>query len=166
MFSFRQKIFVSYLTVFLVFIILMFPFVTRWVQKIVLQSMEARTTEIIANIKDAPNNDALVRRLKDQKSIMFFRTSIITNEHKVLYDSHTKRLLGPKFSQDYVVDHPEILQAFQDGVGYQEDYSQILNQKFAYFAKAFDFHGKNYVLQQPFLINMLEKSFMTLKSAF
>ncbi len=150
MFSFRQKIFISYLTAFLVFIILMFPFVTSWVQKIVLKSMEARAAEIIANIKDAPNKEALVRRLKDQKSLMFFRTSIITNEHKILYDSHTKRLLGPKFSQDYIIDHPEVLQAFQKGVGYQEDYSQILNQKFAYFAKVFDFHGKNYVLRTAF----------------
>lgn len=150
MFSFRQKIFVSYLTVFLVFILLMFPFVTNWVQKIVFQAMEARASEIIANIQDAPNDDALVRRLKDQKSLMFFRSSIITNEHKVLYDSHTKRLLGPKFSQDYVIDHPEVLQAFQEGAGYHEDYSQILNQKFAYFAKAFDFHGKTYVLRTAF----------------
>ena len=117
MFSFRQKIFVSYLTVFLIFIVLMFPFVTSWVQRIVFQAMDARSSEIIANIQDAPNNDALVRRLKDQKSLMFFRSSIISNEHKVLYDSHTKRLLGPKFSQDYVVDHPEVLQAFQEGVG-------------------------------------------------
>ncbi len=150
MLSFRQKIFITYLSVFLVFIILMFPFVAKWVQTIVLQSMEARATEIIAHIKDAPNNDALVRRLKDQKSIMFFRSSIITNEHKVLYDSHTKRLLGPKFSQEYIVDHPEVLEAFQKGVGYHEDYSQILNQKFAYFAKAFDFHGKTYVLRTAF----------------
>ena len=56
----------------------MFPFMTRWVQKIVFQSMEARATEIITNIKDAPNNEALVRRLKDQKSLMFFRSSIIS----------------------------------------------------------------------------------------
>lgn len=150
MFSFRQKIIVSYFAVFLVFIVFMFPFVSRWVQRIVLQSMETRSAEIIANIKEAPNNEALVRRLKDQKSIMFFRTSIITNEHKVLYDSHTKRLLGPKFSQEYIIDHPEILEAFRDGVGYQEDYSQILNQKFAYFAKTFDFHGKTYVLRTAF----------------
>jgi two-component system phosphate regulon sensor histidine kinase PhoR len=128
----------------------MFPFVTRWVQGIVFQAMESRASEIIANIKDAPNNDALVRRLKDQKSLMFFRSSIISHEHKVLYDSHTKRLLGPKFSQDYIVDHPEVLQAFQEGFGYQEDYSQILNQKFSYFAKAFDFHGKTYVLRTAF----------------
>jgi two-component system phosphate regulon sensor histidine kinase PhoR len=150
MFSFRQKIFVSYLTVFLVFILLMFPFVTRWVQTIVFQAMEARATEIIMNIKDAPNNDALIRRLKDQKSLMFFRCSIISHEHKVLYDSHTKRLLGPKFSQDYIVDHPEVIQAFRENVGYHEDYSQILNQKFSYFAKAFDFHGKVYVLRTAF----------------
>lgn len=158
MFSFRQKIFVSYLTVFLVFIVLLFPFVNRWVHRIVLQSMESRATEIIANIQDAPNNDALVRRLKDQKSILFFRSSIITNEHKVLYDSHTKRLLGPKFSQDYVVDHPEVLEAFQEGVGYHEDYSQILNQKFAYFAKAFDFHGKTYVLRTAFPYQYVSES--------
>jgi two-component system phosphate regulon sensor histidine kinase PhoR len=150
MFSFRQKIFVSYLTVFLIFIILMFPFVTKWVQKIVLQSMEGRTSEIIINIQDALDNDDLVQRLKDQKGIMFFRTSIITNEHKILYDSHTKRLLGPKFSQDHVVNHPEVLQAFREGTGYHEDYSQILNQKFSYFAKAFDFHGKTYVLRSAF----------------
>lgn len=150
MFSFRQKIFVSYLTVFLVFILLMFPFVTRWVESIVLQAMEARASEIIINIKDAPNNDALIRRLKDQKSLLFFRCSIISHEHKVLYDSHTKRLLGPKFSQDFVVDHPEVIQAFHENLGYHEDYSQILNQKFAYFAKAFDFHGRTYVLRTAF----------------
>jgi two-component system phosphate regulon sensor histidine kinase PhoR len=150
MFSFRQKIFISYLAVFLVFIVLMLPFVTSWVHRIVFQAMEDRASEIIANIKDAPNNEALVRRLKDQKGLMFFRSSVITDEHKVLYDSHTKRILGPKFSQNYVVDHPEVLQAFQEGVGYNEDYSQILNQKFAYFAKSFDFHGRTYVLRTAF----------------
>lgn len=150
MFSFRQKIFITYLSVFFVFIILMFPFISSWVHQIVFQAMETRASEIIANIKDAPNNEALVKRLKDQKSLMFFRSSVISDEHKVLYDSHIKRLLGPKFSQNYVVDHPEVLQAFKEGVGYHEDYSQLLNQKFAYFAKAFNFHGKTYVLRTAF----------------
>ena len=50
--------------------------------------------------------------------------SVITDERKVLYDSHTKRLLGKRFSQEYTVDQcqPEILEAFQKGVGYHEDY--------------------------------------------
>lgn len=150
MLSFRQKIFISYLYVFFIFLVLMFPLVTSWVHQIVFQTMESRASEIIENIRDAPNNEALVKHLKDQKSIMFFRSSVITDEKKVLYDSHTKRLLGPKFSQGYVVNHPEVLQAFEKGIGYHEDYSQLLNQTYSYFAKAFDFHGKRYILRTAF----------------
>lgn len=150
MFSFRQKILVNYLCVFLVFLLLLFPFINKWVNRIIFQAMEARASEIIENVKDSPNNAALVKRLKDQKSIMFFRSSIISNEKKVLYDSHTKRLLGPKFSQGYIVDHPEVLEAFDKGVGYHEDYSELLGQMFSYFAKSFDFQGKKYVLRTAF----------------
>ena len=150
MFSFRQKIFLSYLGVFLLVTLLVCSFVAQWVQRIVLQSMESRATEIVAIIREAPNHDALVHRLKDQKSVMFFRSSVITDEHKVLYDSHTKRILGPKFSRDYVVEHPEVMQALREGIGYYEGHSAILNQEFAYFAKAFDFHGKNYVLRTAY----------------
>jgi len=150
MFSFRQKIFLSSALVFFIFIILLFPFISRWVHHIVIQSMEDRVTEIIQNIKDAPNNEALIRRLKDQKSLVFFRVSVISHEHKLLYDSHVKRILGPKFTQEYIVDHPEVLEAFRTGVGFKEDYSQLLNQKFAYFAKAFNFHGRVYVLRTAF----------------
>lgn len=162
MLSFRQKIFLSSALTFFVFIILLFPFISQWVHHIVIQSMEDRVTEIIENIKEAPNNEALIRRLKDQKSLVFFRVSVISHDHKVLYDSHVKRLLGPKFSQEYIVDHPEVLEAFCTGVGFQEDYSQLLNQKFAYFAKAFNFHGRVYVLRTAFphqYVNEITKNF-------
>ncbi len=150
MFSFRQKIFLSSALVFFTIILLLFPFISRWVHQIVIRLMEDRVTEIIENIKEAPNDEALIRRLKDQKGIVFFRVGIISHEHKLLYDSHVKRILGPKFSQDYIVDHPEVLEAFRTGLGFEEDYSQLLNHKFAYLAKAFDFHGRVYVLRTAF----------------
>ncbi len=49
-----------------------------------------RTTELALRIQEAPHNEALVQRLRDQKYRIFFRVSIITNERKVLYDSYTK----------------------------------------------------------------------------
>lgn len=162
MFSFRQKIFLSSALVFVVLNIFLFPFVSRWVHHIVIQSMEDRVTEIIVNIKDAPSNEALIKRIKDQKSLMFFRVSVISHEHKVLYDSHVKRMLGPKFSQDYIVDHPEVLEAFRTGTGFHEEYSQLLGQKFAYFAKAFNFHGRVYVLRTSFphqYVNEITRNF-------
>lgn len=150
MFSFRQKIFISYLVVFLVFCALMFPFASHTVRKIASKAMEDRAKELISKIQSAPTDEALIRRLKEQKPQVFFRVSVINNEGKVIYDSHTKRLLGPRFSQEYVVDHPEVLQAFEHGIGYAEDYSELLEQKFSYFAKTFDFHGKTFVMRTAF----------------
>lgn len=150
MFSFRQKIFIAYSAVFFILILLMFPIVSQWVHQTVINAMDDRATEIIEKIKEAPNNESLVRRLKDQKSIVFFRVSVITNESKILYDTHTKRLLGPKFSQDFIVHHPEVDEAMMHGTGYHEEFSSLLGQKFAYFAKAFEFHHKIYVLRTAF----------------
>lgn len=150
MFSFRQKIFITYLIVVLIFLVLMFPFAASTVKKIAKKGMQDRATELIAKIQSAPNNDAMIRRLKEQKALIFFRISVINDERKILYDSHTKRLLGPRFSQEYVVDHPEVLEAFANGTGYMEDYSDLLGQKFSYFAKSFNFHGKTYVMRTAF----------------
>jgi two-component system phosphate regulon sensor histidine kinase PhoR len=150
MLSFRQKILLSFVFVFVIFIALMVPFASNTVKKIASKAMQDRAQELIEKIQTAPNNDALIRRLKEQKPLIFFRVSVISDERKVLYDSHTKRLLGPRFSQEYVVDHPEVMEAFEKGLGYNEDYSELLGQKFSYFAKSFDFHGKTYIMRTAF----------------
>ncbi len=157
MLSFRKKIFTTYLFVFLAFIAMMFPFAQKTVKNIVQKSMNDRASAILEKIRRAPNDDALIADLKEQKQLIFFRVSLISNERKILYDSHTKRLLGPRFSQEFVVSHPEVLQAFEEGTGYHEEYSEILAQDFAYFAKTFDFHGKTYVLRIAFPLQYVEE---------
>lgn len=150
MFSFRSKILMSFVVAFATIISLIIPFVNTTVHKISYNAMEIKTEDLISVLQTAPNNESLIRRLKEQRVLFFFRVSVITDERKVLYDSHTKRLLGNRFSQEYIVDHPEVLDAFKTGVGYNEDYSELLGQKFSYFAKSFDFHGKVYVLRTAF----------------
>jgi two-component system, OmpR family, phosphate regulon sensor histidine kinase PhoR len=150
MFSFRQKIFFTYIIVFLFFVAITFPLATYMVRSISAKVIEDRTDEIISKIQSAPNNDALVRRLKEEKQLIFFRISIIDNDRRVIYDSHAKRLLGPRFSQEYVVDFPDVMEAFESGEGSHVDYSELFEQKFFYFAKAFDFHGKRYVIRTAF----------------
>ncbi len=172
MLSFKQKIFIAYLVIYIILIALMFPFGNRSVKKIVNMGMEDRAKEMILKIQTAKNDDGLIRVLKEQKSLVFFRISVINDDYKVLYDSHTKRLLGPRFSQEHVVHHPEVIDAFEHGVGYNEGYSELLGQKFAYMAKSFNFHGKTYVLRTAFpykyvvqLINDFEIGFFILSSA-
>lgn len=157
MFSFRQKIFITYVLVFLVFIAMIFPFAQRTVKDIVRKGMEDRAADVIQKIDTAPNDEALLRKIKDAKALIFFRVSIITNERKVLYDSHKKRILGPRFSQDHVVNHPEVIEAFRTGTGYHEEYSDTLEQDFYYLAMAFNFHGKTYVLRTAFPLRYVEE---------
>ncbi len=152
----RKKIFLSYFVLFSVFMLLMIPFADALVKRIIVQSMDDQATELVQKIHKAPNEEALVRYLKGQKPLIFFRVGIITNEHKVLYDSHTKRVLGPEFNQQFVIHHPEVQEAFEKGTGYHEEYSDILGQKFAYYAKAFDFHGKTFVLRTAFPFQYVE----------
>lgn len=171
MFTFRQKILLSYVAVFLVFLALMSPFSSYFVGWVVEKAMENRARELIEKIQTASNNETMIRKLKELKPLIFYRVSVITNDRKVLYDTHAKRLLGPRFSQEHVVDHQDVLEALKYGSGYSEDYSDLLAQKFAYTAVAFDFHGKTYVLRTAFpyryvkeLISDFEAGFIILSA--
>lgn len=171
MLSFRQRIFLIYLLVFLIFIAIMSPLSSVLVRWVVENAMENRAQEIIARIQSSSDNEEMVRRLKELKPLTFFRISVITSDHTLLYDSHTKRLLGPGYSSNYIVNYPEVLRAFKKGKGYNEEYSHLLEQKFAYTALAFDFHGKTYVVRTAFpyryireFINDFEVGFLFLGS--
>jgi len=162
----RKKILLSYTLLLILFIGLMIPFANQLVKSIIIRSMENQASELIKRIQDAPTHEALIRYLKGQKPTIFFRVGIITDEMKVLYDSHTKRVLGPDFSQDFTVFHPEVIEALETGSGYHEEYSAILEQKFAYFAKAFNFHGKTYVIRIAFPFQYVEQLFNDFERGF
>lgn len=147
--SLRQKILISYIVVVTAFIAVMYPLASLMVKHIVRNSLRERSSEIIDRIKDEPNDYALIQKLKDQRYLVFFRVSLITNERELLYDSYTRRLLGPQFNQN-LARHPEVEQAFKEGIGFYEGESTLLKQKFLYTAQTFDFHGKTYALRTAF----------------
>lgn len=156
MLTFRKKILLSYLIVFLVLVGLMFPFASQSVRGIAIKAMNDRAEELILRIKHAQNDDGLIRNLKEQKALIFFRVSVITNEHKVIYDSHARRILGADYSNEFIIEHPEVNQAFKSGSGYHEDYSELLGQDFAYVAKSFDFNGQPYVIRLAFPLKYVQ----------
>lgn len=148
--SFRQKVFLSYTLLLLVFLGLMFPSVTNSVQQIVYRSMNDCADELIRELMVAKTDEEMVEALKDKKSQLFYRIGILDSQRRLLYDSHTKRLLGPPFFPLQFVTHPEIEEALQNGTGYAEEYSHLLGQKLVYVAKRFDFHGQPYVIRLAF----------------
>lgn len=95
--SFRQKFFISYIALLIVFLSLLFPFVAASVQKIVYTSMCSRAEELVEGLLQASNEDELIDIIKTQKHYTFFRIALLDSEQQLLYDSHTKRLLRPLF---------------------------------------------------------------------
>lgn len=165
--SFRKKIFFSQIFLFIVFILVLFPFIEKTVKKIVRDSLEKSTIALLQQIKDADSQEDLIEKLKNQRFFVFFRVSLLNSNNQLLYDDYLLKHLGEKYIPLYPTIHPEVVQAFKEGIGYQEGYSQIFAQKFSYVAVAFDFKGEKYVLRTAFpfiqvedLITNFEKGFV------
>lgn len=157
MLSFRSKILIGYILAFSLAIAAIYPLAGHVVNSLVYKAMESRADEFIAKLQTAPEDISLIRRLKADQHLTFFRVSVISSNRNVLYDSHTTRLFGPAFSQEFIVEHPEVLKAFQYGTGFAIEYSDLLGYKFIYFAKRFDFHGQDYVIRLAFPYTYVEE---------
>jgi len=165
--SFRRKFFLSHLLLFILFLLLLFPFVEKTVKKIVRDSLEKSTLALLRQIKEASNEKELIERLKTQRFFVFFRVSLFNADNQLLYDDYVLKHLGEEYRVLYPTSHPEVIEALKKGVGYHEGSSQIFAQKFSYVAVTFDFQGKKYILRTAFpfvqvedLIQSFERGFL------
>lgn len=166
MLSFKQKLLITYLALFTLFIALMFPFTRSTVNQVVKKGMSDRANAVIEVIQDAEDNHAMIQKLTNLADELFFRVSVINQNHIVIFDSHTRHLLGPSYEEELVVSYPEVLQAFFEGSGYQEKYTDLFSHEFAYFAKSFQFHHQTYVLRISLPLRYINQLSHDLEIAF
>lgn len=157
MVTFKQKIIIAYILIFLLFVALMFPFATKSARAIMYSAMQDRIDELVEALQSADNEKGLIALLKEQKPLIFYRVTLLDNEGYVLYDSHTKRLLATTPLKDKPTNHKEVIEAMEKGIGYHEEYSKLLNQEFAYMAKVFDFHGTPYIVRISFPLRYVQQ---------
>ncbi|MFT4552194.1 MAG: two-component system phosphate regulon sensor histidine kinase PhoR [Chlamydiales bacterium] len=150
MLTFRQKILIANLFVFLSFLALMYPIASKSVKAIIFKSLEERATELLDKIIEAESAQDMINRLKLEESQLFFRVSILNDKGGILYDTHTKKLLGSSFKRGYIHKHPEVEHALKLGSGYAEGYSSIQKQDMTYYAKRFISHDDTYVIRTAF----------------
>jgi len=145
--SFRQKIFFSQLFVFFFFILLLFPFGQHTVHEMVRHALTESSKDLIQKLQKQPNELAMISYLKSQELFVFFRASIINDQCELVYDTHLTKQIEEHLLYLTPAAHPEVVEAFRDGVGYEEAWSQAFDRRFAYSAVRFDFEGKQYVLR-------------------
>ncbi|MCH9634251.1 MAG: Adaptive-response sensory-kinase SasA [Chlamydiae bacterium] len=151
MLNFRQKIFFSYLAVFLFFFILLFPYSSKSVRNAIRDVLENRTKQVIESIQKAPNVQGMIQMLSAHQSLVFFRVTLLSKDGRILYESHTDRSALPLYKR-----HPEIEEAMKHKIGYHEDYSYHFGEQFAYIAQSFSFQGQSYIIRTAFPINQIK----------
>lgn len=153
MLSFRKKILVSDLILFLLFIALLFPFVGKTIGNIMRKSLEDRAASFIERLSGAQDFSGMLSILEDQKRIVFHQIALIDPEERVVYTTHGNGVETEFFGPDYELDHPEILEALQRGRGYGNGYSEFYQEMFSYIAIQFPFQGHVYILRAGFPYN-------------
>ncbi len=151
MLNFRQKIFLSYLIVFLLFLAILFPYSSRSVRNTIRNVLEDRTQKVIQAITKANSIQGMIDILSANQSLVFFRVTLLSEDGRILYESHADRSALPLYKR-----HPEIEGALTHKVGYHEDYSYHFGEQFAYIAEAFQFQGQKFILRTAFPIKQIK----------
>ena len=146
--SFRQKILISQLLLFFLFIVLLFPIIEQMVKEIVRDSLEERVENLIEKINLLSSEKEMIDFLKDQELFVFFRITLVNERQELLYDELIRKR-EPTVSK-LPFSRPEVEQALQEGIGYREGFSRLFNERFVYVAVAFPFQGAKYVLRAGF----------------
>lgn len=149
MFSFRQKIFLSYLVIFLVFAIFLYPIVTTLVEKIHERSLMRRVEGIINELKQLDTLQEVIKALEEKKKFVFFRMTLFEPQKGYVFDTHLD-IDDPQFENGDRSALPEMWQALQKGKGYAVRYSSLFSQQMAYVAIKFPFKEQHYVLRAAF----------------
>jgi two-component system phosphate regulon sensor histidine kinase PhoR len=156
MLTFRQKIIVSYVGLYVLFIAIMFALVSHSVGAVVRRAMGDQAGELISAIQDTGSIRQAIQMLKGRERTYFFRVGLLDSQGRILYDSKARKLFGPAFNPTFETNHPEVEEALVKGVGYSEDYSTLFSQKFAYLAESFAFRDQTYVLRLAFPFRPIE----------
>ncbi|MFZ4099217.1 MAG: sensor histidine kinase [Chlamydiia bacterium] len=150
MLTFRNKILASYAVLFVVLLMGMFAMVQFSVRTVVHGALADSAKTLIESVQTTPNLDQAIQLLKENERTFFYRVGLLDDQQHALYDSKGRKLFGPAWDPTYQTRHPEVIEALRDGVGYEEAWSTLFDQKFAYFAERFDFHGQTLVMRLAF----------------
>lgn len=144
-FNFGQKVTISYFGLFLLFFLLLFPFVPQAVSLIIRQDMYETANLVIKQAQQASSLEQVVGIIKSQQ--FGGRMSLLNKDGCVLFDSHFDKLREDGCKGAYATYHPEVQDALTHGYGYRVKYSVLFQEKYAYLARAFRFQGDTYVLR-------------------
>lgn len=154
--SFRLKVTLSQLLLFVLFVLVLFPLVHEGVVFIMKGSLKEEADELITLLEGAKSEQEMVVLLERQDLTLFFVLGLVGPDGHFLYDSY----LSPRglvTVKEEAKALPDVEEAELEGTGYAIIYSPLLAHKILYFSQQFQFHNKQYVLRIGFPQERIEE---------
>jgi two-component system, OmpR family, phosphate regulon sensor histidine kinase PhoR len=161
--SFRSKVLFSQLVLFILFFVILMPFVGNTVAEIVQNSFVNETEKIIDVIRPAENEEKMISLMQEQRLLLFMRAT--------LFDSHGNPIFDTRVPIEQVkaiekTHQSEVENALKTGEAYIERYSQAYGTQFAFIAVAFSSHGKTYVLRTAYPASQITEMMQSFETSF
>lgn len=145
MLSFRQKIFLSYLAIFLIFIAISYPIVTWLIKNTQERDLKRQTKDLVEELQKEPSLDLMLKSLQELEKHSFFQITLIDPKTGILFDTHQQSKNGVQKEE-----WPEIAHVMAKEEKYEIRYSPRFGQDMAYFAISFPFQQKTLILRTGF----------------
>jgi len=149
MITFKQKIFLSYLLVFLLLATLLYPLTTHLVEHIHQKHVIGSVQTLVRELQKSSSEKELIDQLKARQPYLFFRVTLYDPLKGYIFDSQ-EEINSFDFDDDSRIAHPEIEKALRTGKAYTVRYSSVFSEQMAYVAIRFSIHEKEYILRAVF----------------
>lgn len=151
MLSFRQKIILVYLGLFLLFVLLLFPITSHLIDTVEEGNLRKETQALIKKI-DAGSMDEVIANLKKEQKHLFYRVTLLDSLGAIIYDTY----YGSHLPQEELKNQTEVTNALQNSSGYAKRQSAEFGQELAYMALPFYVGGKKVILRTAFPYGQIE----------
>jgi signal transduction histidine kinase/PAS domain-containing protein len=153
--KFRQKITLSHILLFVVFVLISFPFIQRTVSQIVYNNLQINSSNLIKVVQTAKDEKEVLEKLREAHSYIFFRSSLFDANGSIIFDSAAEEFAQSK-KEDVVLPPAEVEEILQKRIVYSVGESRIFHMKLAYVSIPFDFHGKTYIFRTAIPFSQVE----------
>lgn len=149
--TFRQKIILSHILLFVIFVVFAFPFIEKIVSRIVFNNLQVNSNKLIEDLQKSSNERQMIGQLEKSYHYYFFRVTLYNGKGEILYDSAQEDI------PDDALIPPEIMLAFEQKSVYSVNDSSLFHTRIAYVSIAFEAHDKRYILRTAIPFSQVEE---------
>jgi two-component system, OmpR family, phosphate regulon sensor histidine kinase PhoR len=155
--NFRQKIILSHILLFLIFVFFAFPFIEKTANRIAFNNLKINSCNLIYVLQNAKDEEGMIGRLKNAESYIFFHVSLFNDQGKMIYESTRIEFGEEQVTPNIPLQPSQRMEVLQKKIIFSIGEAPIFQARLAYATIAFDLHGQTYIMRTAVPFSQVEE---------